>query len=280
MSLLEETQLLAKRYRLRPDTDRGQNFLIDETVVADSLRVGGIKPEDTVLEIGSGLGTLTTALARRVARVVGIESDRRLFPLLDSLTEEYENLTVIKNDFLKLEPAELYQALALRQNQSYKVVANIPYYITGKIISQLFSFEQLPTTIVLLVQKEVAEKIVAKAGDHSKQSLGVQFYGQAKVARIVSRKAFWPAPAVDSALLVIEQLHHWNYQAPEEEVWQLIRIGFSSRRKTLVNNLSAGLKLAKPEVEEWLLACKLSVKIRAQDLELSDWITLSVNKKL
>jgi 16S rRNA (adenine1518-N6/adenine1519-N6)-dimethyltransferase len=280
MSLLQETQDLARLYRLRPDTDRGQNFLIDEGVVADSLRAGGIKAEDTVLEIGCGLGTLTTALARRVTRVVGIESDRRLFGLLDKLKTDYDNLTLIKNDFLKIEPDELYRTMGLKKGHGYKVVANIPYYITGKIISQLFSLEQLPTTVVLLVQKEVAEKIVAQAGDHSKQSLGVQFYGQPKIARLVSRRAFWPAPAVDSALLVIEKLHHWDYKASEEEVWQLIRLGFSSRRKTLLNNLSTGLKLTKPEVEEWLVACALSPKIRAQDLDLQQWVELTKKSKV
>ncbi len=280
MSLLIETQELARKYHLRPDTERGQNFLIDETVITDSLIAANITSDDHVLEIGSGLGTLTKALVRRAQQVVSCESDRRLFPLLDALSEENHNLTIIKNDFLKVASSELYQALALKKNQPYKVVANIPYYITGKIISQLLSFNHLPTAVVLLVQKEVAEKIVARPGDHGKQSLGVQFYGQPRIARIVSQRAFWPRPAVDSALLAITKLHQWSYQVEEKMVWDLIRLGFSSRRKTLLNNLSSGLKLTKPAVEEWLMASKLPLKIRAQDLDLEQWVTLTKKSKV
>lgn len=280
MSLLEETQQLAHRYRLRPDTDRGQNFLIDDRVLFDSIAAAEISDHDTVLEIGCGLGTLTKVLAERARVVVGCESDRRLWALLDTLTQRYTNLTIIKNDFLKVQPEAIYDALGLSPRSDYKVVANIPYYITGKIISQIFSFSHLPTLVVLLVQKEVAQKIIARPGDHSKQSLGVQFYCQPQIVRFVSSRAFWPAPVVDSAVLIMRGLHHWSYSVPEEAVWNLIHLGFSSRRKTLLNNLSAGLHLTKTEVEQWLVACSLSPNIRAQDLDLEQWVELTKKSKI
>jgi len=279
MSLLLETKSLAQQYRLRPDTERGQNFLIDDKVLFDSVAAANISPADNILEIGCGLGTLTKVLVGRAGKVVGCESDRRLWPLLDTLTAEYKNLHLIKNDFLKVTPAELFETLGLTKKMNYKVVANIPYYITGKIITQILSFQYLPSLVVILVQKEVAQKMIAKAGDHSKQSLGVQFYCQPQIVRLVSHKAFWPEPAVDSAVVIMKNLHHWSYDVAEDEVWQLIRYGFSSRRKTLANNLSAGFQVSKPVVEEWLVSCQLAPNIRAQDLSPEEWVGLARARK-
>ncbi len=274
MSLLDETKYLAKKYRLRPDTDRGQNFLISESVLDAIVEAAGVTESETVLEIGTGLGILTKALAVHVAKVITVESDRRLEHFLKQLTQQHPNIHLLLNDITKVKFSDISAELGSR----YSVVANIPYYITGKIVEQLLTWDIVPQSIVLLVQLEVAKKYCAAAGDMSKQSLAAQFYAQPEIIQTVPAKAFWPAPAVDSAILRLSQVHAWNYDASEKEVWQLIRIGFSSKRKKLANNLSSGLQIDKSQAEKLLTAIGVDVNVRAEDLSKEEWVTLT--KKL
>ena len=275
MSLLEETKYLAKKYRLRPDTDRGQNFLISETVLDAIVAAASVTASETVLEIGTGLGTLTKALATQAAKVITVESDRRLESFLKQLSKQHSNIHLLLNDITKVKFSDISEELGPR----YSVVANIPYYITGKIVEQLLTWEVVPQSIVLLVQLEVAKKYCAVAGDMSKQSLAAQFYSQPEIIEKVPAKSFWPVPAVDSAILRLNNVHSWDYEAPEKEVWQLIRIGFSSKRKKLVNNLASGLQITKTEAEKLLSATGVDVNVRAEDLSKEEWVTLTLKSK-
>ncbi|MFH0873525.1 MAG: 16S rRNA (adenine(1518)-N(6)/adenine(1519)-N(6))-dimethyltransferase RsmA [Candidatus Komeilibacteria bacterium] len=270
MSLLDETRVVIKKFHLRPDTDRGQNFLISESVLADIIAAADLDRKDVILEIGTGLGTLTKSLAAVAKKVITIESDRRLQPLLADLAGQYSNVQLVMKDFTKVGWSELAAALGPR----YKVVANIPYYITGKIVEQLLSWEVLPQSIIFLVQAEVGKKYCAKVGDLSKQSLAVQFYSIPEAIKKVPAKSFWPVPQVDSAIIRLSQIHSWNYSAPEKPVWQLIRIGFSSKRKKLVNNLAAGLQISKSEAEKMVVAIGLDSNVRAEDLTKEQWVEL------
>lgn len=277
MNLLEETKYLLTKYRISPDTDRGQNFLISEKSLADIVKAGDLTVQDTVLEIGSGLGTLTVKLAAAAGQVVSFESDRRLKELLGKLVQTNANLEIIFDDFLKVDFKDIEQRLSLKTDGAYKVVANIPYYITGKLIEHILSFPLLPSVMILLVQKEVGEKIAAKPGDYSKQSLGVQFYGRPSLVGKITADNFWPKPAVESVILKIADIHHLNYAEDEQTVWRLIRMGFSSKRKKLVNNLAAGLQWDKKAVTDWLKKVKVDPNLRAQDVTMEQWLVMTTS---
>lgn len=274
MSLNQETKYLIRQYDLRPDTARGQHFLVNDKVLAKIVASGNLTERDCVLEIGCGLGTLTTELAK-TSRVVGFETDRRLQEPLTKLQVVNKRIKIFFEDVLKADPGKINDYLKLANKEHFKIIANIPYSITGSIMRWLFELSPLPELVVFLIQKEVAEKIVAQPGDHSKQSLGVQFYGQPKIIDLVSAASFWPVPEVDSAILVIDKIHPWNYATAEKLTWQIIRIGFSSKRKKLVNNLASGLKREKADMLQVLEQCQIDHNARAEDLTKENWLELA-----
>ncbi len=277
MNLFEETKYLLTKYKINPDTDRGQNFLISEKSLDAIVKAGDLSADDMVMEVGSGLGTMTVKVAAQAGRVISFESDRRLKELLEKLRQTNTNLEIFFDDFLKVDFEYIKQHLALQTDGAYKVVANIPYYITGKLIEHILSFPLLPSLMILLVQKEVGEKIVAKPGDYSKQSLGVQFYGRPSLVGKIAADNFWPKPAVESVILKIEDIHHWNYSEDEQTVWRLIRMGFSSKRKKLINNLAAGLQWDKKVVADCLQQVNIDPNLRAQDVTLEQWLIMTAS---
>ena len=260
---------LLKRHGLRADKSLGQNFLQDPFALDSIVAAAEIKSTNTVLEIGPGLGSLTRHLAVAARQVVAVELDRKMIPALQSVIAPYPNVRVLQGDILELSPQELIT------EKDYLVVANIPYYITSAVIRHLLESDPKPRRIVLTVQKEVAERICAKPGDMSLLSLSVQVYGKPHIAARIPAEAFFPAPKVDSAVLSID-----IYPSPliEAELlgsfFRLIKAGFSQKRKTLRNSLSAGLHITPGAAEEMLRKVNIDPQRRAETLSIMEWQTL------
>lgn len=258
----------------------GQHFLKAPWAAAALADSANIQKDDTVVEIGPGTGALTKELLARGARVIAIEKDERLVEELSrtfAAEIERKRLRIISDDIRNVSP----ESLGLTTG-SYIVAANIPYYITGEIVRQFLSSPLQPRTMALLVQKEVAERIVSKpakggsasGGKESILSLSVKIYGTPKLERVVSRGNFSPPPSVDSAILSISNISRKNFSATSEELFfRCVKAGFSSKRKVLRNNLTS---IAPPErIKKVFDACGLSENTRAEDVPLSVWLALT-----
>lgn len=258
-----------KRFGLRADKSLGQNFLQDERALEQIARAAEIQPADTVLEIGPGLGSLTRYLAAPAREVVAVELDERLLRPLEEILAPHQNIRVVHGNILDIPPDDLIA------QPEYLVVANIPYYITSAIIRHLLESQHKPRRIVLTIQKEVAQRICAKPGDLSLLALSVQVYGSPRIAASIPAGAFFPAPNVDSAVLVVD-----IYPRPyiEESLlntfFKLIKAGFAQKRKTLRNSLSAGLHKPTNEIVELLHRASIDPMRRAETLSLDEWQTL------
>ncbi len=260
---------LLKRYGLHADKRLGQNFLEDAQALESIARAAEIRPDDTVLEIGPGLGSLTRYLAVSARQVIAVELDPNLLLPLKATLKPHANVRVIHADILDLSPSEIVAQPA------YLVVANIPYYITSAIIRHLLESERKPRRIVLTIQKEVAERICAQPGDLSLLALSVQVYGNPRIAAKIPASAFFPAPNVDSAVLVIDIHPQPLIPAPQlETFFQLIKAGFSQKRKTLRNSLSAGLHIAPAQAESMLREAGIDPMRRAETLSIAEWEAL------
>lgn len=266
---------LLKRYDLRAHKGLGQNFLQDPLALEKIVSAAEIQPTDTVLEIGPGLGSLTRFLAVSAREVIAVELDENLLPPLKDVLSPYQNIHLIHGDVLKLSRKEL------NLENDYIVVANIPYYITSAVIRHLLESETKPRRIVLTVQKEVAQRICAEPGDMSLLALSVQVYGEPRIAARIPASAFFPAPKVDSAVLAVD-----IYSSPriKEELldtfFKLIKAGFSQKRKTLRNSLSAGLHISTVDAAELLTQANIDPQRRAESLDLSEWSELTLLMKL
>ncbi|MFW0862624.1 MAG: 16S rRNA (adenine(1518)-N(6)/adenine(1519)-N(6))-dimethyltransferase RsmA [Candidatus Komeilibacteria bacterium] len=274
--LLEQTKYLIRAHKIKPGFVAGQNFLICEDILEAILESSDIQKEDNVLEIGPGLGVMTKELIKKAGKVLAVEYDKQLIPLIQKLADVNNNLQIINEDILRVKNDKIAEHLT----EDYMVVANIPYQITSKIIQKFLTFEPKPSSLTLLVQKEVAERIVAKAGDLSKLAISVQFYGVPKIVRIVPKTCFWPEPKVDSAVIQIVIDNRFldiikKEKVSEKDFWSVVKSGFSNKRKTLVNNLSNSLHLDKEVITNSLNKLKLDQNIRAQELSIDDWIHLS-----
>jgi 16S rRNA (adenine1518-N6/adenine1519-N6)-dimethyltransferase len=268
-------QSLLKKHNFAPNKFLGQNFLIDEEVLDRIVETADIKEGDNVIEIGPGLGVLTQALLAKGANVVAIEKDIDLVPVVKENLKEFKNVKISNDDFLAIDLDELVSGF---EGKSYKIVSNIPYYITSPVLRKILTAETKPQEIVFLVQREVAERISANPGDMSVISVFVQFYGTPSVEKVVKPESFWPAPKVESAILKI--ILDKKPQLEDDELkafWRLVKIGYSSRRKTLANNLAAGLHIRPVEIRETLKKLGFSDKTRAQELTMEDWLRLAKN---
>ena len=342
MDLSDKTQLIQylKQNGLYAKHSLGQNFLVDREVLDKIIETAEIKPDDLVIEIGPGLGVLTQELVGRAGKVIAVEMDDRLAELLKSEFEDRSSNIVAKNrtpnsetrtsslevinaDILKLNISEL-----IKDYPAYKVVANIPYYITSKILQLFLTQKNKPESITLLVQKEVAERICAKPldiargrpGNMSILSISVQAYAEPEIIEIVKASSFFPAPKVDSAILKIGKIHSFCHPAAdppplrggvrggENEIqissnvtpppapprrgggqseddrycaekdffyFYLVHVGFASKRKTLVNNLAAGLHLDKEKSLAIIKSVGLNENVRAQELSVEEWVELT-----
>ena len=248
----------------------GQHFLIDDVVLKDIVTAAELSPADTVLEIGPGLGVLTRELAGRVGRVVTVELDDNLAASLKKEMAPYGNVTVINESILKLEPASLVSG-----HSGYKVVANLPYYITAAALRHLLEASQPPALIVVMVQKEVAEAIAAALGKLSLLAVSIQFYGRPQIVGYVPASAFYPVPKVDSAILKIVLNRRSVVAVPDREgFFRLVRAGFSAPRKQLAGSLANGLGVPKERVVALLREAAIDARRRAETLSLEEWAGL------
>ncbi|BFD24806.1 MAG: 16S rRNA (adenine(1518)-N(6)/adenine(1519)-N(6)) - dimethyltransferase RsmA [Candidatus Parcubacteria bacterium] len=268
MDLAQQMKELCRIYDLRPSRSKGQNFLVTESVYNDIIAAGELTKEDTVLEVGPGLGFLTARLAKAAGQVVTVELDDKLANFLQTAldSQTVTNVTLLNQDILRFNPDNL--------PAGYKIVANLPYNISSIFLRTFLEQKNAPERMVLLLQKEVAQRLTAKPGAMSLLSLSVQFYSQPEIIRLVKAGNFWPEPKVDSALVRL-QLNSGRsdaYSASEKKAFfRLARIGFSAKRKMLKNNLAAGLNLDLATATEILKASNLPPHIRAEELSLDDW---------
>lgn len=262
--------VLLKQFQLRPKKSLGQNFLVDEGALARVAAAAELTATDTVLEIGPGLGSLTRHLAAAAQRVVAVELDEGLLPALDFVLRPYSNVEVIQGDILKLNPA------AFRLPPAYKVVANIPYYITSAVLRQLLEAATRPSRLVLTVQREVAERICAQAGEMSLLAVSVQFYAQPQIVARLPAGAFYPKPEIDSAVVRLEVLPGPTVPvADPEHFFRVVKAGFSQKRKQLRNALSGGLRLEAATIDQLLAQAAIDPKRRAETLTLAEWGALA-----
>ncbi len=268
------------RWGLRPSKSLGQNFLIDEAILGRIVAAANLDSDDVVLEIGAGLGAMTSLLAEQARHVVAIEIDRQLLPALRQETRPFDNVTIIEGDILEMEPGHVFKSLVPERTpgHSYKVVANLPYYITSAILQHLLERARLkPETIVITVQREVAERIVAEPGNMSILAVSVQLYGVPRLLFRIHPGSFYPSPAVDSAVLQIEvkPAPHLT-QVSEREFFDVVRGGFAQRRKQLHNSLAASLGLDRAWIKGRLKEAGVEPRRRAQTLSVDEWISIAV----
>lgn len=274
---MEHTQIEQKEYSptqgYRPKKSLGQNFLTSIPARMKIVEAGMILPTDTVLEIGPGKGFLTKGLLEKGAHVVALEKDRDLLPLLEETfsSEVREGrLTLIEGDALEFDPRDNRAC-----DTGYKLIANIPYYITGAILSRYLSSTHQPNMMVVLVQKEVAIRVCAQNGKESLLSLSVKVYGEPKLYYKVSKGSFFPIPSVDSAVLQIKNISRKNFlhSYHEDMFFKLIHAGFAHKRKFALSNIRA--VFLDTDVVSLFRTYDLSEKIRAEDISLTHWLLLS-----
>ena len=251
-----------------PNKNLGQHWLFDKTALVSICDAAGLGAKDTVLEIGPGLGPLTTELVARVKQVVAVELDEDLASHLASRVDA-KNLQVVHGDIMGFDLAGL--------PAGYKVVANVPYYVTSKIIKLLLESPTPPSTAALLVQKEVAERLAAKPGDMSILGVSAQLYAKVHLGLVVTADKFDPPPKVDSQVVVFEYRSEPLFKDIDTKLFfRVVKAGFGEKRKTLRNSLSGGLGISKTESEELLKKAGVDAGRRAESLSLEEWHALSL----
>ena len=256
----------------------GQNFLIDTHVLEKIIASANITKDDFVLEIGPGIGTMTQYLAQAAREVAAVEIDNSLIPILQDTLKEWDNVTVIHNDILKVDIRQL--AFEKNQGRPIKVVANLPYYITTPIIMGLFENQVPIDSITIMVQKEVADRMQVGPGtkDYGALSLAVQYYAKPQIVANVPPNCFMPRPKVGSAVIRLERYDKPPVQVEDEKLmFRIIRASFNQRRKTLVNGLknSPELKFTKEEIEKALEECEIALNVRGEALTLELFAALA-----
>lgn len=245
----------------------GQHWLHDEDSLDAMLEAARVSSNDTVLEIGPGPGALTAKLVAQAKDVVAVEFDASLARDLPSRVPA-KNLTIVQQDILSFDLTSL--------PPDYIVAANIPYYLTSKLLQTLCESQNPPARTALLVQKEVAERVCARPGQMSLLSVGVQLYCEARLGRLVPAELFTPPPKVDSQILILERRHTPLFDDIElKDFFHVVKAGFAQRRKTLLNSLAGGLQLSREATEQLLIQANIAPSIRAQNLSLEEWHVLA-----
>ncbi|MBI4709346.1 MAG: 16S rRNA (adenine(1518)-N(6)/adenine(1519)-N(6))-dimethyltransferase [Candidatus Portnoybacteria bacterium] len=323
MNLLsaQTIKYLLSKYGTTPLKQLGQNFLIDKNILDKIIEAAQIKKADTILEIGPGLGTLTQELAKKAKRVIAIEKGRNMIQILKETLRDYGNAEIIEGDALKFPITSLFVIpvkTGIQDNEqipafagttsgsrfkpgmtkvyNYKLVANLPYYITSPVIRKFLESNNPPSEMILMVQKEVAQRICAEPPEMSLLAVSVQFYAQPKILHYVSKSCFWPQPKVDSAIIKIIPKSHLplykrgikgdfvekeNPPQPSfkkegaSDFFKVVRAGFSAPRKQLAGNLTKGLKINRKIVEEALKKAGISPSQRAETLRAEDWTRIT-----
>lgn len=265
------TNHILHRFKLRADKKLGQNFLIDEDIVRRIVEAAELTPEDKVLEVGPGIGTLTQGLAESGADVVAVELDKRLLPVLDVTLEGYDNVRIVNGDILKVDIMQEVGA------ENFKVCANLPYYITTPIIFALLEKRLPMERLVAMVQKEVAERMAAQPGrrEYGALSVAIQYFTELEIAFIVPPTSFIPAPAVDSAVIVCKRRKQPPVQVCDEALFfRVVKAAFSMRRKML-NNALKNMGISSEQCAKWLELAGIDGKRRGETLTLEDFAALT-----
>lgn len=261
---------LLDAYAVQPKKSLGQNFLFDPNTLQKIVDCAQLQKTDRVLEIGPGTGSMTALLAQQAAEVIAVEVDERLKPILTESFAASPNVKFYWGDILETDLA------GLMGEHPYKVVANLPYYMTSAILRKLLETPPKPQTITVTVQKEVAERVIAQPNDMSLLSVSVQFYGKVQLTAKIKSTVFWPKPDVDSAVLHIEVYDDPPVDVPDEETFfKLVRAGFSQKRKQLKNSLASGLRLSNEAVAAFLEHSHIDGTRRAETLSLEEWAALT-----
>jgi 16S rRNA (adenine1518-N6/adenine1519-N6)-dimethyltransferase len=259
---------LLRQFDIKPNKGLGQNFLTSEGVLRRIVDAAELSERDVIIEVGAGLGTLTRHLAEQAGQVIALEIDRRLLPVLVQALDKYSHVRIVHGDVLATRPEDLV-------SEPYKVVANLPYYITSAILRHFLEARVKPTRMVVTVQREVVERIMAKPGSMSLLAVSVQLYGEPSIVTKVPPGAFYPSPRVHSAVLRIDL-----YERPVVEVddvkrfFEVVRSGFAQRRKQLRNSLAQGLGLPPRIVVDALHRSGIDAKQRPQELSIEQWAVL------
>jgi 16S rRNA (adenine1518-N6/adenine1519-N6)-dimethyltransferase len=282
---------ILRRHGIRPSKGLGQNFITDRRILERIVDIGEVDAGDVVLEVGPGVGLLTGLLADRAAAVVAVELDRRMVTVLQSTLAGRDNVRVVQGDILEVDPTRVLlddsgaigdgaidgsTATDAAPTPSYKVVANLPYYITSAVLRHLLEARIRPGRLVLMVQREVAQRIVEPPGRMSLLSISVQIYGEPRIAMHVPAGAFYPRPKVDSAVLDIRV--YPQPLVPDDErdrFFRVVSAGFGQKRKQLHNSLTHGLHIEREQVLAGLAAADIDPERRAQTLSIAEWISLT-----
>lgn len=266
---------ILKKFNFSFSKSLGQNFLIDGNIVKNIVEKSGITKNDIVLEIGPGFGTLTEELALNAKKVISIEKDHRLMEVLDYTLQNYDNVKIINEDFLKVDLEKIFMEEA--EGQKLKVVANLPYYITTPILERIIENKKYFSTISVMVQEEVARRVVASPNnkDYGSLTLYLKYNCESEILMKVPRTVFMPSPNVDSAILYLKLVDR-DFDVDEGYLFKFIRSGFTKRRKNIMNSLSTGfVDVSKAQLKEILSSLELSGNLRAENLSLEDYINIT-----
>ncbi len=279
------SKFLLKQYQIKPSKHLGQNFLIDKSVLRKIISAADLSKDDVVLEVGPGLGILTLELAKQVKKVIAVEKDGKMIEVLKNILadEKIKNVEIIRGDILKTDISSFKFSArggssSGGQVSSFKVVANIPYYLTSPLIRKFLEMPQRPESMVLMIQKEVAQRICAKPPRMSLLSVSVQFYAEPKIISYVSKKSFLPQPKVDSAIIKIapKATPIRGLHADDADIFfRVARASFAHPRKQLLNNLSTGLKLSREKTTEIILETGLKPTARPSELSVDNYMDLA-----
>lgn len=274
MNLLDETKFIMKKYNINANKKLGQNFLIDDNAVSEIVNQSEISKSDLVIEIGPGLGTLTSRLLEKAGKVIAIELDTKVLNILKDRFSLYENFKLIHNDILKVDLKTLIEENLNSEITTCKIVANLPYYITTPIIMKLLEDDLPLNSITVMVQKEVAERLTAVPGEKDSGSIThiIYYYTEPSLILNVLRDSFLPAPEVDSAVMKLKLLEKPRVEVKDKKLFfEVIKAAFSLKRKTLVNCfMNSKLFKNKEEIENTLTSLNIDLKIRGEKLTIED----------
>ena len=277
-SSLEDTKFILKKYNISANKKLGQNFLIDDDIIQNIIDAAELKETDLVIEIGPGLGTLTSKLLEKAGKVIAIELDEKMLKVLNDRFSLYNNFILINNDVLKVDLNKIIEE-NLEQLKSVKIVANLPYYITTPIIMKLLESKLKIETITVMVQKEVADRITATPGDKLSGSItySVDYYAKAEEVVFVSKSCFMPSPEVDSAVIKLEIRKEPKVNVLNEEMFfKVIKASFMQRRKTLINGLmNSGIIKDREKLNAILKEANIDSNIRGEKLTIEQFANLS-----
>jgi 16S rRNA (adenine1518-N6/adenine1519-N6)-dimethyltransferase len=269
LALQKDIKNLLNKHGCFPSKGLGQVFLIDRAVLSKIIETANLSPKDVVLEIGPGIGNLTQEIAKKVKTVITVEKDLKMCEILKETLKDLNNIKVIHGDILKILNSKFII------HNSYKVVANLPYYIVSPVIRKFLETDNPPKEMVLMVQKEVAQRICSQPPNMSILSISVQFYATPEIISFVSKKSFWPQPKVDSAVIRISRIRTNLPRIDTNLFFKIVKAGFSQPRKQILNNLSKELEIDKEKIKLWLLKNNVNPIQRAETLSLDDWISLT-----